>query len=137
MFDLNSQVGDIAWAPYSSTVFAAVTVDGKVHVFDLNVDKYHAICTQPVVPRKKARLNHVSFNAHHPILIVGDSRGIIQCLKLSPNLRKQTKEVKAALLAKDPKKALAYEIKKLEILLAMVREPEENGSLIVKDEEDD
>ena len=69
MFDLNSQVGDIAWAPYSSTVFAAVTVDGKVHVFDLNVDKYHAICTQPVVPRKKARLNHVSFNAHHPILI--------------------------------------------------------------------
>ena len=74
MFDLNSQVGDIAWAPYSSTVFAAVTVDGKVHVFDLNVDKYHPICTQPVVPRKKARLNHVSFNAHHPILIVGDSR---------------------------------------------------------------
>ena len=115
MFDLNSQVGDIAWAPYSSTVFAAVTVDGKVHVFDLNVDKYHAICTQPVVPRKKARLNHVSFNAHHPILIVGDSRGIIQCLKLSPNLRKQTKEVKAALLVKDPKKALACEIKKLEI----------------------
>ena len=24
------QVGDVAWAPYSSTVFAAVTVDGKV-----------------------------------------------------------------------------------------------------------
>ena len=76
MFDLNSQVGDVAWAPYSSTVFAAVTVDGKVHVFDLNVDKYHPICVQPVVPRKKARLNHVSFNAHHPILIVGDSRYI-------------------------------------------------------------
>ena len=30
MFDLNAQVGDVAWAPYSSTVFAAVTVDGKV-----------------------------------------------------------------------------------------------------------
>jgi WD40 repeat protein len=30
MFDLNSQVGDVAWAPYSSTVFAAVTIDGKV-----------------------------------------------------------------------------------------------------------
>ena len=24
------QVGDVAWAPYSSTVFAAVTIDGKV-----------------------------------------------------------------------------------------------------------
>ena len=29
-FDLNSSVGDVAWAPYSSTVFAAVTADGKV-----------------------------------------------------------------------------------------------------------
>lgn len=29
-FDLNSAVGDVAWAPYSSTVFAAVTADGKV-----------------------------------------------------------------------------------------------------------
>ena len=29
-FDLNSAVGDVAWAPYSSTTFAAVTSDGKV-----------------------------------------------------------------------------------------------------------
>ena len=93
MFDLNSQVGDIAWAPYSSTVFAAVTVDGKVHVFDLNVDKYHPICTQPVVPRKKARLNHVSFNAHHPILIVGDSRfalfTVVHCSKIRKKVQKR------------------------------------------------
>jgi len=27
---LGSAVGDIAWAPYASTVFAAVTADGKV-----------------------------------------------------------------------------------------------------------
>ena len=30
VFDLNSAVGDIAWAPYSSTVFAAVTAEGNV-----------------------------------------------------------------------------------------------------------
>jgi hypothetical protein len=30
IYDLNSAVGDVAWAPYSSTVFAAVTTDGKV-----------------------------------------------------------------------------------------------------------
>ncbi len=53
MLDLNSQVGDVAWAPYSSTVFAAVTVDGKVHVFDLNVDKYHPICSQIIVQGKR------------------------------------------------------------------------------------
>ena len=29
-FDLANAVGDIAWAPYSSTVFAAATSDGKV-----------------------------------------------------------------------------------------------------------
>lgn len=29
-FDLSSSVGDVAWAPYSSTIFAAVTADGKV-----------------------------------------------------------------------------------------------------------
>ena len=29
-FDLNNSVGDVAWAPYSSTVFAAATADGKV-----------------------------------------------------------------------------------------------------------
>ena len=74
MLDLNSQVGDVAWAPYSSTVFAAVTVDGKAHVFDLNVDKYHPICSQIIVQRKKARLNHIAFNAHSPIIIVGDSK---------------------------------------------------------------
>ena len=74
MFDLNSQVGDVAWAPYSSTVFAAVTVDGKAHIFDLNVDKYHPICSQQIVSKKKAKQNHVAFNAQNPILIVGDSR---------------------------------------------------------------
>lgn len=31
-FDLNNSVGDVAWAPYSSTAFAAVTADGKVAI---------------------------------------------------------------------------------------------------------
>lgn len=30
VFDLNSSVGDVAWAPYSSSIFGAVTADGKV-----------------------------------------------------------------------------------------------------------
>ena len=40
------QVGDVAWAPYSSTVFAAVTIDGRAVVFDLSVNKYNPICNQ-------------------------------------------------------------------------------------------
>lgn len=35
-FDLGFPVGDIEWAPYSSTVFAAVTSEGKLYVYDLD-----------------------------------------------------------------------------------------------------
>ena len=45
-FDLGSCVGDVAWAPYSSTVFAAVTGCGRVFVFDILVSKYKPICKQ-------------------------------------------------------------------------------------------
>ena len=37
---------------------------------------------------------------------------------------------------KDPKKALELEVKKLEVLLAMVREPDENPSTLVRTEEE-
>ena len=45
-YDLGAQVGDIAWSPHSSTVFSAATLDGRVMVFDLFVNKYSAICNQ-------------------------------------------------------------------------------------------
>lgn len=38
--------------------------------------------------QKKARLTRVAFNPKHPILLVGDSKGIVSALKLSPNLRR-------------------------------------------------
>ena len=37
---------------------------------------------------KRAKLTHVSFNQSDPVLIVGDDRGGVNSLKLSPNLRK-------------------------------------------------
>ncbi|KAI8893857.1 WD40-repeat-containing domain protein [Globomyces pollinis-pini] len=85
-FDLNGSVGDVAWAPYSSTVFAAVTAEGKVFVFDLSVNKYAPMCEQQVV--RKAKLTHISFNPFEPIILVGDEKGQVIALKLSPNLRK-------------------------------------------------
>ncbi|CAD5120465.1 DgyrCDS9031 [Dimorphilus gyrociliatus] len=126
-FDLNSPVGDVAWAPYSSTVFAAVTTDGKVHVFDLNVNKYESICQQIVVHKKKTKLTHIAFNKNHPVLIVGDDRGYVTCLKLSPNLRKQPKEKKTAEQIKPEEKLaqkIEYEIGKMEKILATVKTPE-------------
>ena len=87
-FDLGNSVGDVAWAPFSSTVFAAVTNDGKVHVFDLAENKHEPMCDQKVV--RKSKLTHVRFNPKEPIMLVGDDHGCVNALKLSPNLRKPT-----------------------------------------------
>ena len=35
-FDLSHAVGDIQWAPYSSTVFAAVSSSGHLYIYDLH-----------------------------------------------------------------------------------------------------
>uniref|UniRef100_A0ABM5FUN4 Dynein axonemal intermediate chain 1 isoform X2 n=1 Tax=Pogona vitticeps TaxID=103695 RepID=A0ABM5FUN4_9SAUR len=124
IYDLNAAVGDVAWAPYSSTVFAAVTTDGKAHVFDLSVNKYEPICNQPVVAKKKNKITHVQFNAIYPIIIIGDDRGHVTCLKLSPNLRKMPKEKKGQEVQKGPE----VEIAKLDKLLNLVREPAAKSS---------
>ncbi|KAM7539800.1 hypothetical protein Aperf_G00000026405 [Anoplocephala perfoliata] len=74
VFDLGAPVGDVVWAPYSSTVFAAVTSDGNAHIYDLNVNKYEPLCLQTVVQKKRVKLTHVAFNPVKPIIICGDNR---------------------------------------------------------------
>jgi len=138
-FDMNTCVGDVAWAPYSSTVFAVrrvlgpgsadgtarrargcgrprewrgvrecvvgwrrrvavelsgavrlqvCTADGKVSVFDLAQNKHEPLCQQKIA--KNARLTKIAFNPKHPILLIGDDRGCVTSVKLSPNLRKRS-----------------------------------------------
>merc|ERR1712194_296654 len=70
------------------TVFAAVTADGKVHLYDLSVNKQEPIGEQRVI--KKGKLTHIAFNPLEPIILVGDDRGGVMCLKLSPNLCKMS-----------------------------------------------
>jgi len=60
-------------------------------VFDLAENKHEALCEQKVV--KRAKLTHVGFNRTDPVLIVGDDRGGVNSLKLSPNLRKVRERV--------------------------------------------
>lgn len=71
VFDLGASVGDVKWAPYSSTVFAAVTSEA-VFVFDLNVNKYKPIAVQAVVSKKK--LTRLAFNQKLPVIIVTDDK---------------------------------------------------------------
>ena len=83
--DLGNAVGDVSWSPYSSIIFSAVTSDGKIHLYDLCENKHDPLCVQKVV--KRARLSKVWFNSKEFILIVGDDKGGVNSLKLSPNLR--------------------------------------------------
>jgi dynein intermediate chain 1 len=53
----------------------------------LNENKYVPVCEQQVV--RKAKLTHVSFNPFEPVLLIGDEKGTIHSMKLSPNLRKK------------------------------------------------
>ncbi|XP_078368950.1 dynein intermediate chain 2, ciliary-like isoform X2 [Oculina patagonica] len=115
-FDLNNSVGDVAWAPYASTVFAACTTDGRVYVYDLNVNKYEPLCEQSVANKKRTKLTHLAFNPEYPVLVVGDDRGHVTSLKLSPNLRKATQP-------KEKAKGPENEMAKMEKLLSLVREP--------------
>ena len=121
VYDLGSPVGDVAWAPYSSTVFAACTADGKLYVFDLNVNKYEPLTEQIVVQKKRTKLTHITFNQHYPIILAGDDRGNVTSLKLSPNLRKKPK-VKKGQEVPDPIEA---ENSKLEKILALIRDPDD------------
>jgi dynein intermediate chain 1 len=120
-FDLAQAIGDVAWAPYSSTTFAAITSDGVVHIYDLSINRNERICYQKVV--KRAKLTHVAFNSTEPIIIVGDDRGGVNTLKLSPNLRigvVRTEET-------DPNKTYEdLQIDKMESLLEMVTETKES-----------
>lgn len=85
-FDLGCAVGDVEWAPYSSTVFAAVTSAGNLYVYDLQQEKHHHLCEHPAM--KKAKALHVSFNKVDPIILVGDERGGVNSFKLSKSLTK-------------------------------------------------
>ncbi|XP_013163256.1 PREDICTED: dynein intermediate chain 2, ciliary [Papilio xuthus] len=133
MFELGSPVGDVKWAPYSSTVFAACTADGKVYVFDLNVNKYRPICVQAVVSKKTKKLTRLDFNPKLPVIVCGDTKGTCHVLKLSPNLR---------VMVKPPKKALStdqrtLQIMKLDKLLTLVRDPPFTPGVVDEKFEDD
>lgn len=120
-FDLGTSVNSIAWAPYSSTVFAAVSDEGKVNVYDLHANKYEQLCDQKIV--RKARCTNISFSSRSPIILVGDSLGAVASLKLSPNLRKITERpvpvLKKGEAAVEPPGRSEVEIRKLDRLLAL------------------
>ena len=60
-------------------------------------------------------------------------RGFVHGMKLSPNLRTQSLDMRKAVMSGDTKKVWTLEVKKLDIILAMVNDPEE----VVEQKEED
>ncbi|XP_014772140.1 dynein intermediate chain 2, ciliary [Octopus bimaculoides] len=119
-FDLGSRVTDVAWAPYSASVFAAATSKGRVLVYDLNLNRYEPMCEQVVVKKKDTEVTRIAFNPQNFSIIAGDSRGDVTGLKLSSNLRKMPKLRKGDPPLEGPAKEAA-ETAKLDRIFSMAR----------------
>ena len=66
-YDVGYQVNDVAWAPYSSTVFALVTGDGGIRVFDIHLNKYKQICRQ-VLGRENTEILELTIKVYTPFI---------------------------------------------------------------------
>ena len=83
-------VNDIQFAPYSSTILACATNDGELYVYDVAVNRYDEICKTDVIETNDGSLTAVRFHPKWPIILIGDDKGRIHSMKLSPNLRRNT-----------------------------------------------
>lgn len=100
-FDMSNSVADVAWAPYSATMFACITTDNHLRVFDLSVAKHEPLVDYPIKlvqprvkdPSKKLRgprVTHLCFNPREPVILVGDDNGTVYSFKLTGALRKMS-----------------------------------------------
>ena len=71
-FSLGSPVGDVAWSPFSATIFAAVTDDGLARVYDLSQNATEPLCEQRITA--KAALTRIAFSPRMDVILIGDSR---------------------------------------------------------------
>lgn len=72
--DLGAPVTAVTWAFHSSSVLAAATEDGRVHVFDFFERKCGPLCVHKVQRRRKVAPTCLAFNPFHPLLLVGGER---------------------------------------------------------------
>jgi dynein intermediate chain 1 len=60
----------------------------------LDVSRYDAICRTEIVENGDGSLTAVRFHAKWPVILIGDEKGRIHAVKMSPNLRRNTKIAK-------------------------------------------
>ena len=99
IFDMQNAVGDVAWSPWCSTIFAAVTIQGDMKFFDLNRNRKSAIHEKKLhdIP-----INHLAFNKFEYVFVTGNEKGKVRLWRMADSLRTtiDRKEEEAKELAK-------------------------------------
>lgn len=75
--DMGGSVAAASWSAFSSSVFVAVTDEGRVHVYDLHVRICHPLCVQGVVQKKRGVVTCIAFSPFHPVILVGGDRWVL------------------------------------------------------------
>ncbi|KAK4021548.1 hypothetical protein OUZ56_003462 [Daphnia magna] len=98
----------------NSTAFACMSSNGKVLIYDLNICLHKPLCSQRITPQRRAQPTILSFAPFHPVILVGDDKGHVTCLKLSPNLRKVSRVPESS-------RIIEVEMEKLERVITLMK----------------
>ena len=100
IFDMQNAVGDVAWSPWCSTIFAAVTIQGDMKFFDLNRNRKSAIHEKKL--HDSIPINHMAFNKFEYVFVTGNEKGKVRLWRMADSLRTTVdrKEEEAKELAK-------------------------------------
>ena len=79
-------VADICWSPDNSTVFASVTGDGRLDVWDISVNTLDPLTSV----QTDRRLSTVAFSNNSPVLVVGHEGGVVDVYSLNGSLAEST-----------------------------------------------
>jgi dynein intermediate chain 1 len=71
-----------------------VTSEGELFIYDIVVNRYAEICKTEVVESGDGGLTALRFHPKWPVLVIGDEKGRVHAMKMSPNLRRNTKTQK-------------------------------------------
>jgi WD40 repeat protein len=74
-------IADVAWSPHNSTVFATVTGDGRLDVWDLTVSAIDPVAS--FSNNGVTKFSRVRFSANTSAVVVGDEAGRVHTFKIT------------------------------------------------------
>ena len=77
VYDMQSAVGDLAWSPWCSTIFATVNLN-RARKAPLEPKRY-----------KDIPINHIVFNKSEFVFITGNDRGKVNLWKMAERTRRE------------------------------------------------